>query len=170
MTNDMNVFSPAPTTASQFTTQRLTGKVTVGTYRSYVEAQNAVDHLSDEGFPVQRASIVGHGLTSVERVTGRMTKGRAALAGGATGAWVGLLLGVLLGVFTPGLVWLSVLLTSTVMGSLWGAAIGFVAHWSTRGRRDFTSLHGLSAERYDVVVAAESAAEAAQLLSTRHGN
>lgn len=56
------------------------------------------------------------------------------------------------------------------MGSLWGAVIVFVAHWSTRGRRDFTSLHGLSAERYDVVVAAESAAQAAQLLSTRHVN
>jgi hypothetical protein len=162
-----NVVNAAPTTAPQFTSPELAGEITVAAYRSYIEAQNAVDHLSDEGFPVQSASIVGHGLTSVEQVTGRMTKGRAALAGGATGGWLGLLLGVLLGVFTPGLVWLSVLLTSTIMGALWGAAIGFVAHWATRGRRDFTSLHGLSAERYDVVVRSESAAEAARLLSAR---
>ena len=166
MTNAADVVNAAPATTSRFTSRELAREVTVAAYRSYIEAQNALDHLSDEGFPVQNVSIVGHGLTSVERVTGRMTKGRAALAGIATGAWVGLLLGVLLGVFTPGLV-LSMLLTSTFLGALWGAAIGFVAHWATHGRRDFTSLHGLSAERYDVVVRGEFAAEAARLLSVR---
>ena len=142
-------------------------EVTVAEYRTYTEAQDAVDHLSDSGFPVQRLRIVGNGLTSVEQVTGRMTKGRAALAGTATGAWIGLLLGVLLGVFTPGLVWLSVLFTGVLMGAAWGAAIGFVAHWATRGRRDFSSLHGLAADRYDLVVGREHAAEAARLLDAR---
>jgi hypothetical protein len=97
----------------------------------------------------------------------RITKGRAAFAGAATGAWIGLLLGFLLGVFTPGLVWLSVLFTGILMCAVWGTAIGFVAHWATRGRRDFSSLHGLAAERYDVVVRADTAAEAARLLSAR---
>ncbi len=33
--------------------------------------------------------IVGTGLRTVEEVTGRMTKGRAALFGAGTGAWFG---------------------------------------------------------------------------------
>ena len=146
------------------------GDSTVASFPSYLEAQNAVDHLSDNGFPVRQVRIVGHGLTSVEQVTGRMTKGRAALAGSATGAWIGLLLGLLLGIFTPGLVWLSVLLTSIVLGALWGAGIGFVAHWATKGRRDFTSLHGLAAERYDVVVRGDGSAEAARILAGRRSS
>jgi hypothetical protein len=141
------------------------GEVTVASFRTYGEAQSAVDQLSDQDFPVENVTIVGHGITSVEQVTGRMTRGRAALAGTVTGAWVGLLLGLLLGVFTPGLVWLSVLLTTIVMGAVWGAVIGYVAQWMTRGRRDFTSLQGLAAERYDLVVGGGTAAEAARLLS-----
>ncbi len=145
-----------------------TAEVAVAGYRTYTGAQDAVDHLGDNGFPVTGVRIVGHGVTSVERVTGRMTKSRSALAGAAAGGWIGLLLGVLLVVFTPGPVWLSVLLTSIVLGAAWGTAIGFVAHWAARGRRDFTSLHGLAAERYDVVVPAATAIEAARLLGARH--
>jgi Heat induced stress protein YflT domain len=46
---------------------------TVASYDSYEEAQDAVDRLSDEGFPVENLDIVGSGLHSVERVTGRPT-------------------------------------------------------------------------------------------------
>ena len=44
-----------------------------------------VDRLSDDGFPVEHVRIVGTGLHSVEQVTGRLTKGRAALGGAAAG-------------------------------------------------------------------------------------
>jgi hypothetical protein len=146
---------------------QIASEVAVAEYDNYLQAQNAVDHLSDNGFPVREVSIVGRGLSSVERVTGRMTKGRAALAGSASGAWIGLLIGVLLGIFTPGLVWLGVVLTAVVLGALWGAAIGFVAHWATRGRRDFVSVEGIVAERYVVMVRRESASEAQRLLTSR---
>ena len=139
----------------------------VAGYRTYTEAQDTVDYLSDHGFPVRDVSIVGHGLTSVEQVTGRMTKSRAALTGAATGAWIGLLLGLLFSVFIPGLVWFTVLGTSILTGAAWGAAIGFLAHWETLGRRDFSSRHGLVAERYDVMVHDEAAAEARRVLATR---
>src|ERR671921_2784632 len=143
------------------------GTAIVAQYRTYTEAQDAVDHLSENRFPIHRVRIVGHGLTSVERVTGRMTKGRAALAGAATGAWIGLLIGALLALFTPGFIWLGALTTSIGLGAIWGAVIAFTGHWATRGRRDFTSLHGLAAERYDVVVSHDSAAEALRLLAQR---
>ncbi len=59
---------------------------TIGRYGTYSEAQRAVDFLSDEHFPVQNVTIVGTGLQMVERVTGRLTYGRAAGAGAASGA------------------------------------------------------------------------------------
>ena len=41
---------------------------TIATYASYQEAEQAVDLLSDERFPVNRVAIVGTGLRSVEQV------------------------------------------------------------------------------------------------------
>jgi hypothetical protein len=59
---------------------------TIATYASYQEAEQAVDLLSDERFPVNRVAIVGTGLRSVEQVVGRVTTGRAALTGAGQGA------------------------------------------------------------------------------------
>jgi hypothetical protein len=42
-------------------------------YATYIQAQRAVDALSDAGFPVDKVEIVGHGVRLVERVTGRLT-------------------------------------------------------------------------------------------------
>lgn len=138
----------------------------VGSYPTYAEAQHVVDTLSDRDFPVGRIRIVGHGITTVETVTGRWTNGRVALAGAGTGAWIGLLIGLVVGIFMPGPVWLTILLTSSLLGALWGAGLGFVTHWSTRGRRDFRSKQSLAAERYDVLVDAEWIGEARRVLET----
>src|SRR5690606_39781539 len=71
----------------------------VAAYGTYLEAQRAVDHLADKEFPVQNVTIVGTDLRMVERVTGRLTYGRVALAGGLSGAWFGLFVGLLLSIF-----------------------------------------------------------------------
>jgi hypothetical protein len=163
MTNDVAA-RPAATPGREPTTG-----VTVAEYPEYAQAEAAVDHLSDERFPVEQVRIVGYGLTTVERVTGRLTNRKAASAGAAAGAWVGLLLGLLLGLFMPGVVWVVVLLASSALSAVWGALIGFVAHWFTRGRRDFASLKGLAAERYALVVRRENAADAARLLAGLSG-
>ncbi|MFY0409227.1 general stress protein [Solicola sp. PLA-1-18] len=141
------------------------GEVTVASFDTYAEAERAVDHLADSGFAVEGVTVVGRGVKTVEFVTGRMGKGRAALSGAASGAWLGLFFGLLLGLFAPGVVWLSVLLTSLVIGAFWGAALGFVAQWATRGRRDFSSARTLAASRYDVNAPADRAAEASDLLA-----
>jgi hypothetical protein len=138
--------------------------VTVARYNDYASAQRAVDHLSDNGFPVERTEIVGTDLRLVEKVLGRMTTGRAALAGAATGAWFGLLIGILISVFTVS-VWWRVILVAVVAGVIWGAIFGAIAHSMTGGRRDFTSLRTLQAAEYAVTVDAEYAEEATQLLS-----
>lgn len=132
-------------------------------FATYDKAQRLVDRLSDDGFPVEHVRIVGTGIHSVEQVTGRLTKGRAALGGAAIGAWFGLLIGLLFSLFTIGPGWLAVLVGSLVIGAFWGAVFGFVAHWATRGRRDFSSVKDLEATRYTVEVEEGYVAEAARI-------
>lgn len=138
---------------------------TLATYEKYEQAQAAVDLLSDEGFPVEAISIVGHDIRTVENVTGRLTKGKAALRGLGGGAWFGLLLGLLFSLFAPGAAWFGVLLLAVGLGALWGALFGFVGHAATRGQRDFASVKALEAGRYEVLVRGELAAQAHQTLA-----
>lgn len=145
---------PATTTAPQHL---------LAEFPTYAGAEQLVDRLSDKGFPVEHCRIVGNGLRSVEYVTGRLTSAQAALAGASSGAWLGLLVGLLLGLFSSSSTWLALLVGSTVMGAFWMGAFGFVAHWATRGRRDFSSVRSLEAEKYAVYVNAEHADDAIRL-------
>lgn len=124
---------------------------TVARFDDYETAQRAVDWLSDDGFPVEKLDIVGTDLRLIERVTGRMTKARAAGAGALSGMWMGLLIGILLGLFTAGHTWLGVVAAGVAIGALWGAIFGFAAHAATRGQRDFSSVRALAATRYDLI-------------------
>jgi hypothetical protein len=124
---------------------------TVASYPTYEQAQEAVDLLSDQQFPVEHLDIVGCDLRLVERVTGRMTKGRAAGAGAASGAWFGLFIGLLVGLFTTGPTWIGLIVGGLVIGAIWGAVFGYVGHAATRGARDFSSHRSFVAARYDIV-------------------
>ena len=133
-------------------------------YTTYEEAQRLVDGLSDAGFPVERVRIIGHDMYSVEQVTGRLTKGRAALLGAGGGAWWGLMIGLLLAIFAVNASdVITVLAVGLVIGALWGAIFGFVAHWTTDGRRDFSSVNDLVARRYTVEVDAGYLEEAVKI-------
>jgi len=137
--------------------------VTVGTYADYALAQQAVDHLSDNKFPVERTAIVGTDLRLVENVLGRLTTARAAGAGAASGAWFGLLIGLLFGIFSNSN-WFAVILVCVLIGAAWGAVFGAIAHAATGGRRDFASRSSLQAGQYAVVTDPEVADQARQLL------
>jgi hypothetical protein len=147
------------------TTVPLQGGQAVATYDNYEAAQRAVDYLSDNGFPVETVEILGSDLRLVERVTGRLTTGRATLAGAGTGAWFGLFIGLLVGLFTTGPTWLGLVLGGLLIGAVWGGIYGFFAQWATRGQRDFGSVRGLVAGRYEVVVGGEQAENARSLLA-----
>jgi uncharacterized membrane protein len=134
----------------------------IATFSDYASAQQLVDRMSDDSFPVEHVRIIGDGVRMVEQVTGRMTRPKAALAGAASGAWFGLLIGLLLGMFALGPAWLWLLVFGLLTGAVWGAVFGFTAHWATRGQRDFASVTSLQAERYDVYVDASYAAQAAR--------
>jgi hypothetical protein len=137
---------------------------TIGSYSSYREAERAVDWLSDQGFAVERVTIVGTGLRYVERVAGRVTTGRAALMGAGQGALIGLLFALLFGIFFTGPNFLGLLLYAVIAGAIFGAAFGALAHAATGGRRDFASVANTEADRYEVQVDDEVADEAQRLL------
>ena len=141
---------------------------TVASFGSYREAEQAVDRLSDRGFPVQRVAIVGRDLRLVEQVTGRVSLGQAALRGALQGAVLGLLFGWLFGLFNwidPVLASFTLALYGLVFGAVIGALLGLLLHSLTGGRRDFASVSGMQASRYDVQVDEEVADEAARLLA-----
>jgi hypothetical protein len=138
----------------------------VGSYATYAEAQRAVDYLSDNEFPVENVTIVGSDLQMVERVTGRLTRGRAILGSAASGAWFGAFVGTLLGLFSDGGTSFVVLLLSGIAyGALFGAAFGFIGYAATGGRRDFTSNSQVVAGRYDVLCQSQQAEGARDLLA-----
>jgi hypothetical protein len=139
---------------------------TVASVDNYQDAERIVDWLSDQGFPVERVSIVGTGLRYVEQVAGRVTTGRAALSGLGQGAWIGLFFALLFSLFfdlsTGGFFGLLAygLVTGAVFGALWGALF----HWFRGGRRDFASVAQTRADRYEVQVDEASADEAERLI------
>ena len=73
----------------------------LGTYETYLEAQQTVDRLSKADLDVKQLTIVGNDLKTVEHVTGKLSYGRAALGGAASGAWFGLFIGLVLFIFSP---------------------------------------------------------------------
>ena len=142
------------------------GGVQVGSYDSYERAQAAVDHLSDQKFAVENVTIIGTDLRMVEKVTGRITMGRAVAAGAAAGAWWGLFVGLLLGIFAPdGGNWIGSVLTGLLIGLAFGAAFGGMGYAATQGRRDFTSTSTITASRYDVMCNPTHAEEARTILA-----
>ena len=141
-------------------------KTTVATYGTYREAERAVDYLSDEGFPVEKAAIVGTGLRTVEQIAGRITTGRAALLGAAQGAMIGIFFALLIGLFfeLDGS-FLGLLLYGLVAGALFGATFGALTQAMQGGRRDFASIRGMEAAQYELQIEHEHSAKAKQLLA-----
>jgi hypothetical protein len=154
-TNRLNT-ATTPTTAS---------RRTIASYRTYEEAERAVDWLSDNSFPVERSAIVGTGLRSVEQVTGRMTQGRAAKAGAGQGALIGALFALLFGIFFSGPEFAELLLYALVSGAVFGALYGALfQNAASGGKRDFMSSADIQADRYEVQVDEAAADEATRVL------
>lgn len=146
--------------------RRLEGRVRIADHTTYEQARRTVDHLSDRGFPVERIDIIGYDLRTVERISGRLTLGRAAAAGAGTGAACGSLLGLLLVVVGTATETLVVsLLWAVLLSALVGAVVAGLAFAPTRGRRDFTSTSGIVPGRYEVVADAAVADRARELLA-----
>ncbi len=139
----------------------------VASYETYFDAQQAVDRLVKADFPVEDVSIVGNDLKSVERVTGKLTWGRAAGAGALSGLWLGVFLGVVLLLFSPDNPnLLSVAAGAAMLGAAFGMLFAIASYAFTRRIRDYTSTQAVIATSYTLVVKSESSSRAANILGT----
>lgn len=169
-TYDLKTKASGPPDGQRRTDARRTpaGQRVVASYDSYAQAERAVDYLSDRRFPVQQVAIVGRGLSSVEQVTGRLTFWGAAGRSAMSGAVIGVLFGWLFGLFNwvdPVISVFLLALYGLLFGSVLGGVFGLIGHAFTGGRRDFSSVAAMRADRYDVLVDADAADEATQLLA-----
>jgi hypothetical protein len=140
--------------------------MSLGVYEQYANAQRDVDYLADEGFSVEDVEIVGTELRSVERVTGRLTRGKIAAAGALSGLWIGLFVGIAFGVFSNRNQ-LGFLVTTPLLGALFGLAWSQFGYGAVtrHGTRDFSSVQQVVATKYEVLVAHNHAARARELLA-----
>jgi hypothetical protein len=137
-------------------------------YDDYAAAQKAVDFLSDKEFPVQNCMIVGTDLKRVERITGRLTTGRVALGGLISGIWLGLFIGLIFALFTDEGAF-AVIISTMLIGALFGVIWALVGYAATRGQRDFSSVTSVVATKYEVLVEHKVAAQARELLAQLPG-
>ena len=137
-------------------------------YDDYTKAQKAVDFLSDNEFPVENCMIVGTDLKQVERITGRLTTGRVALAGALSGLWLGLFIGLIFAMFGDDSI-LAIVLSTATIGALFGMVWALVGYAATRGQRDFSSITQVVATRYEVLVEHKHLASARGLLAKLPG-
>lgn len=151
------------------TSMNTTTRDIVASYPEYADAERAVDALSDRDFPVEALAIVGADLRSVEQITGRRGYGRAAGGGLVGGALIGWFVGLLLGLFSVVAPWTAALvlgLWGLVIGAVVGAVVGLIGHAMTGGRRDFSSMSTLEAERYEVLAEPNVAEQARRLIES----
>lgn len=152
----------------QFPKLTLDFPMTLGTFSEYVEAQRAVDYLSDHNFPVEQCMIVGTELKQVERITGRLTWGRVLLGGLASGAWLGAFVGLIFSMFSSSN-GLNMVISTVLLGAIFGASWAAIGYAATRGRRDFTSVSQVVATKYEVLVEHKSVTQARDLLAQMNG-
>ena len=139
--------------------------MSLGVHDSYEEAQRAVDYLSDHDFPVRDVLIVGTDLKQLERVTGRLTRGRVIGAGALSGMWLGLFVGTIFALFDPSGFNIVNVLGTVAFGAIFGAIWAMVGYRLTRGQRDFTSVSRVVAAKYEVLCEHKHVARGRELLA-----
>ncbi len=137
----------------------------VGVFDTYAAAEQAVDYLADNGFPVGNLAIVGTDLRTVERVLARKTWRSVLLGGAAQGLSTALILFLVMWLFIPGANILALLIAAlafSVLISMTFAAFGYML---SRGARDFTSVQQTVATRYEVLCEHKVAEQAQELIA-----
>lgn len=136
----------------------------IGSYESYVEARQAVDHLAHNDFPVSEVTIVGVEPMLVERVAGKLSWGRVLGTAAMSGAWFGFFVGLLFSMISTGPAAMTMLI-GLVSGIGFSTVFAAISYGTSRGRRDFVSTSQLVARRYDVLSQPRNAERGRELLA-----
>lgn len=138
---------------------------TVASFTAYEGAQKMVSRLIAADVPARDIAIVGHGLRSVERVTGRLGYAAAARSGAVNGVVLGVLFSFVVVLGSP-TVAIQVFVGVLLLGIAVGMLLSLVTYALVRRRRDYASVMQIAAERYEVKVAAGSVQRARAALGT----
>jgi hypothetical protein len=147
---------------------RLQYPQSLAVYDDYAAAQKSVDFLSDNKFPVEHLMIVGTDLKRVERITGRLTTGRVALGGLLSGLWLGLFVGLIFSFFVDENI-LAMIVSTMLLGAVFGIIWALLGYALARGQRDFSSVTQVVATKYEVLVEHKVAGQARELLAKLPG-
>ena len=143
-----------------------TPQVTVAEYAQYIDAERAVDYLSDHRYPVEHLTVVGCDLRLIEKVIARLNWGRAAAGGLATGVWIGLFVGLLLAIWTDSTSSsFAVIAGSTAYGAVFGAVFSLAAYALTGGRHDYLSHSQIVPSKYELLADVDYAEQARSALA-----
>jgi xanthosine utilization system XapX-like protein len=138
---------------------------TIASFPSYDRAQKAVSSLIAGDVPARDIAIVGQGLRSVERITGRLGYATAARSGAINGVLLGLLFSAILVIGSPSVpiqAFVGVLFVGIAVGML----LSIITYSLVRRRRDYASVTQVIADHYEVTVAPASAARARQIIGS----
>jgi hypothetical protein len=125
---------------------------TVASFAQYEKAQKAVSALIAADIPAKEIAIVGQGLRSIERVTGRLTWSKVLSAGAWSGIGMGLFVGIVLSTFSDGSGLLETVAGCVLLGIVFAMIFAAAGYAATRGQRDFSSVQRVVATKYEVLV------------------
>ena len=136
---------------------------TVASVPGYEAAQKTVSQLIAADVPARDIAIVGQGVRTIERVTGRLGYAAAARSGAVNGVLIGLLLSAILVIGNPDAP-IQLFVGFVFIGVALGMILSLVTYAIVRRRRDFASVTQLAADHYEVTVLPASLAKAREVL------
>lgn len=141
---------------------------TVASFPEYEAAQKAASQLIEADIPPRDISIVGNGLRSVERITGRLGYLTAARGGLINGLMLGIgacAIQAIINPEIPGAVYFATLFICMTIGM----ALSFMSYLIMRRRRSFASVMAMVADHYDLTVTTTSIHKARQVMNDIRG-
>jgi len=152
---------------SMFGGPQVSGKTDVGetvaSFPEYEPAQKAVSTLISAEIAARDIAIVGSGLRSIERVTGKLGYATAARSGAINGVLIGLFFAAILVLGSPAVpiqAFVGVLFVGIAVGML----LSLITYSFVRRRRDYASVVQVTADHYEVTVASRSIHRAREIL------
>ncbi|MGB4135764.1 MAG: general stress protein [Microbacterium sp.] len=134
----------------------------VASTKEYEAAQKTVSMLIAGEVPARDIAIVGQGVRSVERVTGKLGYATAARSGATNGVLIGLFMSAIMVFGNPDAP-IQLFLGMVLIGVALGMLMSLVTFAIVRRRRDFASITQLVADHYEVRVQPASLAKARQV-------
>ena len=136
---------------------------TVASVSEYEAAQKLVSQLIAGEIPARAIAIVGVGVQTVERVTGRLGYANAARSGAVNGVLIGLFLSAIFVLGNPA-VPMQAFVGILFVGVAIGMILSLITYSIVRRRRDYASVMQLKADHYEVTVLSDSVGKARQVL------